>query len=446
MVRDHAVSRAVFVWLVAIVLAHTLVPIGHGEGGISLGVPRNAGEIMGNFLLLLPLGAAVAVRRPAGSGWRRPLLSAVGLLAAMSCGIEIAQLALPGRYFEPWDILLNTTGAAAGAGAALALRRRGMDGGALVTGVVFVTWAGVFGLLAGTAMLSMRLLRIDQWDPAFAITAGQEATGERQYIGDVRGTRVCAGDADVVCLAAGAERSARNRLVTLAERSQRAALHGVVTSGSDAQVGPARIVSFSRDTEFRNITLAQDGRTLVLRVRSALAGGNGDRAEFHLPDAVAAGESTAISVRYSPRSIEITAIRGTTVERGRFATGLLVGWWLLSRPSIQPGGLDAAAAVAAAGLFVPVGMLVGAFLGGIGRLRLLGVIALVSGTSTVTIEWLLGSDIEPTHVLLAVLAAIAGAMSALRERPFATRGPVLDRAARRNEPPMHTREPDRVRR
>jgi hypothetical protein len=58
-----------------------------------------------------------------------------------------------------------------------------------------------------------------------------------------------------------------------------------VTCANDLvyQAGPARIVSNSADFNRRNLTIAQDGQDLIVRIRTPHTGSNGSRPEFVVP-------------------------------------------------------------------------------------------------------------------------------------------------------------------
>ena len=72
---------------------------------------------VGNIFLLAPLGALLALR---GAGWRFVLV----LSGVSSLLIETTQLFLPDRHTQVTDVILNAAGAALGAIAILAWRRR----------------------------------------------------------------------------------------------------------------------------------------------------------------------------------------------------------------------------------------------------------------------------------------------------------------------------------
>jgi hypothetical protein len=97
----------------AVILALTLVPTAPpSDGGaalVSLEVRglRGLADLVANILLFVPFGAAAAACL---RGWRGPLLAALGL----SLGIEVLQLAVPGRFTSPGDVAFNVSGAALG--------------------------------------------------------------------------------------------------------------------------------------------------------------------------------------------------------------------------------------------------------------------------------------------------------------------------------------------
>jgi hypothetical protein len=95
------------------ILGVTLVPVGGSDpmsGGLCLVCgERGLANIIGNLLLFIPLGAALALGR----------LSAVRIIllaAFLSAGIELTQHVIPGRNPNPADTLFNTLGGVLGVG------------------------------------------------------------------------------------------------------------------------------------------------------------------------------------------------------------------------------------------------------------------------------------------------------------------------------------------
>jgi glycopeptide antibiotics resistance protein len=76
------------------------------------GSPFWMGQLIGNLLLLLPLGLLGPIAIPAMNGWLRVFL--VACLASLA--IEAAQLWIPNRMADVDDVLLNVSGALIGFG------------------------------------------------------------------------------------------------------------------------------------------------------------------------------------------------------------------------------------------------------------------------------------------------------------------------------------------
>ncbi|HEX9634498.1 MAG TPA: VanZ family protein [Candidatus Limnocylindria bacterium] len=75
-------------------------------------------QMVGNLLLLLPVGLLGPIALPWMDRWRRVLLAAF----ALSLAIELAQLWIPDRAADIDDLLLNVGGAALGYAGFTALR------------------------------------------------------------------------------------------------------------------------------------------------------------------------------------------------------------------------------------------------------------------------------------------------------------------------------------
>jgi glycopeptide antibiotics resistance protein len=71
-------------------------------------------ETLGNVAVFVPIGLSLAGALHGLSGPRRVWI-AIAAGAALSIGIELAQLAVPSRATDVDDVLLNTLGAALGA-------------------------------------------------------------------------------------------------------------------------------------------------------------------------------------------------------------------------------------------------------------------------------------------------------------------------------------------
>jgi hypothetical protein len=86
-------------------------------------------------------------------------------------------------------------------------------------------------------------------------------------------------------------------LLNACKKTNQLGLEVALTSASDNQSGPARIVSFSKNTNERNFTLGQEGKKLVLRLRTSKNGLNGTNDEIDVAH-VEAGKRIHVIVTY----------------------------------------------------------------------------------------------------------------------------------------------------
>lgn len=77
-------------------------------------------------------------------------------------------------------------------------------------------------------------------------------------------------------------------------------------SESPDQSGPARMVSISTDVYDRNLTLAQDGSDLVVRVRSPFTGAGGDIPEYAVPGVFGDDRPRRIVVTYDLAGVSVS--------------------------------------------------------------------------------------------------------------------------------------------
>jgi VanZ family protein len=94
------------------------------------------------------------------------------------------------------------------------------------------------------------------------------------------------------------------------------------------QTGPARILTISQDAYRRNLTLAQDGDDLALRLRSEDTDGNGTRdgkPVAQLSDVLHAGEWVAIDLRLRPGRLTI-AIDGVPQLSAALPPAVMATW------------------------------------------------------------------------------------------------------------------------
>lgn len=91
------------------------------------------------------------------------------------------------------------------------------------------------------------------------------------------------------------------------------------------QRGPARIVSYSLDTQHRNFTLGQDGDALVLRLRTTATDLNGSRPQLDVPGVFAPGVARHIIITYDG-TLEKVFIDGRPAHTDTALTGRMTSW------------------------------------------------------------------------------------------------------------------------
>ena len=357
-------------WLYLVVLWLTWTPVGDGPPEILWRPPGSWTPFLGNLLLLAPLGFVLALHRAVRGGSRsrvamRRLVGRVALTAAvLSVAVELGQFRVPGRSPSPWDVTLNTGGAALAAWLGARLVRSGLDARRLVAAAMGVVFTGVLLFLIATGFTASRMLVLSDWNEDYLVFSGDEPSGERAYDGRVSEARICATAPErEVCAGPGATPEERLALSQTAQDTQAVRLSAVVTSPGP-QTGDARIVTFSMDHRHRNATLYQDGRDLVLRLRTPLGGPNGTGLEFVLPEAVPDGVPTRVHGSFRTGRIEMAAGEGAV--RVRFPIGPFSGWWLvrpLPENRVETGILRRAMLVSAAAFSLPLGLAVLLFLG-----------------------------------------------------------------------------------
>lgn len=73
------------------------------------------------------------------------------------------------------------------------------------------------------------------------------------------------------------------KLIERLETTNEFTLNIIIATNDIEQIGPARIVSISKDSFHRNLTLGQEKSALVLRLRTPVTGDNGQEPELILP-------------------------------------------------------------------------------------------------------------------------------------------------------------------
>ncbi len=294
----------------------------NGEAWLEL-QPSLDAETASHLLLLAPI-AAVLGTLAYDSVRRRPFVLAWTLAASLGVLLELGQWWIAGRSISPFDLIAHSIGTAVAIWTAATLRRHGIARHSLLVSVAVLVSAALFADMVYGVILPNTQLKLTQWDPRFGVLAADEFGGSRRYEGRVWDAKICAGEpAEQVCISPGADAGSRQRLTQVAEQSQHIEVSAQVSSDTDRQVGPARIMTFSQYWGLRNVTLAQEGRHLVLRVRTPLTGSNGTRPEFILADAVHMGIPTKVMATFSRGVVFMKAESEADTSSGTFRPDLL---------------------------------------------------------------------------------------------------------------------------
>lgn len=403
------------VWFALVALWLTWIPFAVRPSPDPLRWPSDASpvDLLGNLLLLAPFGVAVGLVAE-----RRPVVTALAAAASLSLVMELGQLFLVSRITSPADLVLNAMGG--GGAAALVVRgRRWIGRDQILGGVVVLIFLGLAGQFAFGVHAVRETMRITGWDPGFEIVAGDEVGGGRGYDGEVLGAHICAGaGAERVCATSGADSVLRERLVRVAERSQRVVVEARILSASDVQRGPARILTFSGGLDRQNVMLGQEGTALILRVLTPRVHVReyDSGPELRLPEAVHAGETATVSAVFDGGQVRIESRSDRGRTSGTFAYSALTRS-ILSRPNLRadPEHFLGAAIAGAVVLCLPLGLFLGWRFPRRPRLALL--LAAIASTATVHLLHSPPGILSDPFLALAALGATAAGVGRGRRRP-----------------------------
>ena len=328
-------------WLVCVVIWLTWAPFAGrpASAAETTASPPGILDFAGNLLLFTPIVLVVMAsqRRATLATW---LVRVAAAALAASVTIEAGQHFMAGRVVSVRDVALNTAGALIAAALVGTLAARGVRVRRLVAPTAVIVFLGVVYHMGASTLFVARTFRLADWDPSFPIVSAEEAGGGRAYAGRVIDPRICGGSrGQAECVGPGADAAARQRVAEAAVREQRVAMDAAVISARDDQTGPARIVTFSGGTGERNATLAQDGQTIVVRLRTPLSGSNGSRIEFGLPGAARALDTTRVHAVFD-RGVLTLVSEGGVRREARVRFGFLDSWiWARTIERVLPAHL-----------------------------------------------------------------------------------------------------------
>jgi len=170
-------------------------------------------------------------------------------------------------------------------------------------------------------------------DDPHVLLAWQKEFGAQKLVGTLADGKVALKpresgriDANGIQLANGAVLvdGADETLLNQCKKSGELSLEAIITSSSDRQSGPARIVSFSSDGYSRNFSLAQESNQLLLRLRTPQTGENGIKPETKLCS-IEAGRSYHLIVTYRDGQL-VCYLNGRKVKETSDVRGNFSNW------------------------------------------------------------------------------------------------------------------------
>ena len=312
-----------------------MIPIGLRHPSLSyIQNAFDAGDFVNNLLLYMPLGIALS-----GSSVLRAFL--FGL--CLSTGAEVLQIGYVDRIPSFGDIACNTCGAVIGYLAATAyFRATGYDLKSLrVPRPVAV--AAIVIAVSGTVGLVYHHTRSDfsNWNPEFHLAIGNELTSDRPWNGTVSELQIYpfamapSQINDLALRMAGSDSqgnaginppselpaggllppvdfSTGHGRPVLSQQQEHGLYNALVSQnqltllvamrpGNLEQIGPARVITYSRDPSNRNFTLGQLHDTLTFRLRTPNSGGNGTSPALYSGPVLSLNRTSFVAAVYDGR-------------------------------------------------------------------------------------------------------------------------------------------------
>ncbi len=318
---------------IALIVAATMIPIRLRHPSLNyIHDDFDVPDFVNNLLLYMPLGIALG-----GSSLLRASL--FGL--CLSTGAEVLQLGYVDRIPSFSDIACNTCGAVIGyLAATVYFRSTGRDLKSLRVGRLAAVVAIVIAV-SGTVALVYHRTRSDfsNWNPAFHLAIGNEVTGDRPWEGTISALQIYpfalapSQISDLAVRAAASDGAGQpSKLSALPEggllpavdlttahgrpvlsQQQELGLYNALVSGNQLtllvamrpgnleQLGPARVITYSKDTSERNFTLGQIHNTLTFRLRTPNSGANGTGPALYSGPVLSLARTSFVAAVYDGR-------------------------------------------------------------------------------------------------------------------------------------------------
>ncbi|MBA7550315.1 hypothetical protein ES705_42826 [subsurface metagenome] len=114
------------------------------------------------------------------------------------------------------------------------------------------------------------------------------------------------------------------KLLEACQKSNQVTIEAIITISEMDQAGPARIISFSKDANRRNFTLGQEGKNIVMRLRTPRTGVNGLNPQVVVCQ-ITPNESMHIVISYYPGNM-YAYLNGELVFQGSDVQGDFSSW------------------------------------------------------------------------------------------------------------------------
>ncbi|MEB3882589.1 VanZ family protein [Lyngbya sp. CCY1209] len=361
-------------------------------------ITKTTGEdVVANLFFFVPFGFGLsAYLYPRKLGLWGSLITVAIASCLLSVTVEIVQIFLPSRFPTLSDIILNTLGGTLG----FLLLKIGLKYSSKIRffeklqlflsrgSVVKIIIFSGGGLTLILLLASQYLTRLNNWNPDFPLTIGNEADGDRPWNGRVE--QVCWLDRAVpanqideffgtscpqidgrfavfypfVGTAPFADEYGHlSDLVWKGTQPQEPSTDGGVRVSSESwlqtsepatplneqirttsaftlritfatnhlqQTGPARIITLSSGPLHRNFTLAQWGSDLYIRLRSHLTGENGAEPSVTLPNFFTDTRPHTLIVTYNGYVLKISGDRLPHVQTIEFTPDAALFWFIFS--------------------------------------------------------------------------------------------------------------------
>lgn len=135
-----------------------------------------------------------------------------------------------------------------------------------------------------------------------------------------------------------------NKIINRLRQTNQFTLKAIVATKLLAQTGPARIISLSRDPNHRNLTLGQEGKDLIVRLRTPITGDNASEPQFVVPNVFTDTNFHQILLTFNGDRLDIYIDRLTNQYSFTFNPEIIfptyypfpINYWLINLANFSP--------------------------------------------------------------------------------------------------------------